>query len=252
VTSPPADRVAIVTGASGSIGGAIARELARDGVAVVVAYHNNGAGASSVAAQVTADGGRAVTVPVDVTQRSSVESLVDTCTSRYGRLDILVNNAGVMRRGKFLDVSDDDWDVTLGTNLKGYFLCGQAAARVMVTQRSGVIVNVSSTNDTIATEGCTAYAVAKGGVRLLTRQMAVELASYGIRVNSVAPGMVESSLNREKLKDPDFLANALALIPAARFATADEVATAVSFLASPRSSFITGATLRVDGGKTIV
>ncbi|MGH8891366.1 MAG: SDR family NAD(P)-dependent oxidoreductase [Acidothermaceae bacterium] len=249
---PSVERVAIVTGGSGSIGGAIVRDLARDGVAVVIGYHGNEAGALATADRIVADGGTAVAVAVDVTQRSSVQLLVDTCMSRYGRLDILVNNAGVMLRSDFLDTSESDWDMTLCTNLKGYFLCGQAAARLMVRQRSGVIVNVSSTNDTIATRGCTAYAVAKGGVRLLTRQMALELAPDGVRVNSVAPGIVESNFNREMLQDPQFVAESLALIPAARFATADDVAAAVVFLASDRATFINGATLRVDGGKTIV
>lgn len=252
MNSPSVERVAIVTGGSGSIGGAIVRQLARDGVAVVIGYHSEQASAVSTADRVAAEGGTAIAVAVDVTQRSSVQLLVDTCVSRYGRLDILVNNAGVMVRGDFLDTSESDWDMTIGTNLKGYFLCGQAAGRVMVRQRSGVIVNVSSTNDTVATRGCTAYAVAKGGVRMLTRQMALELAPDGVRVNSVAPGMVESRFNREMLQDPQFVAEARALIPAARFATADDVAAAVVFLASDGASFINGATLRVDGGKTIV
>lgn len=251
MASELAGRIAIVTGGSGVIGGGIVAALAANGATVIVGYHENASSATAIAADVTSAGGQAHPVAVDVTDPSSIGDLFATTLQRFGKLDILVNNAGVMRRRPFLATTEEDWDVTMDVNVKGYFLCGQAAARVMAGQRRGVIVNVASTNDSIPSPACTAYAVAKAGVRLLTRQMALELAPLGIRTNSVSPGMVQSDFNRVELSDPGFLEAALERIPAGRLGTAADVAAAVCFLVSDQASFVNGATLRVDGGRVI-
>lgn len=249
--TPLQGRTAIVTGATGGIGTAIALDFGRQGANVVLLYKSNKAHADDVLERLKQGPGQALALCADVRNSEELRLAFDEVVRCLHTVDILVNCAGIIRRGPFLTLSEEDWGETLATNLTGYFLAGQAAARIMAGQRKGAIVNVSSTNEFIASKGDTAYAVSKGGVRLLTRQMALELAEYGIRVNAVAPTMVETPLNRDALRNEEFRSAALRRIPLGRFGLAEEVAEAVSFLASDSASFVTGATLSVDGGKVI-
>lgn len=242
-------RVAIVTGASRGIGRAIATGLAAAGATVMVGYRTDPEAARQVAASVVARGGRAEAAQLDVTDGGRAASVVADAARRHGRLDVLVNNAGILPRKSFLDIELGEWEEVLRTNLTGAFVLSQLAARVMAGQGSGSIVTVSSTNERMASAGCTAYAASKGGIRMLTRQMALELGPLGIRANAVAPGMVETDLNVRQRADSSFRKDALDRIPIGRFATAADVAEAVCFLASDSAAAVNGVTLFVDGGR---
>jgi NAD(P)-dependent dehydrogenase (short-subunit alcohol dehydrogenase family) len=242
-------RVAILTGASRGIGQAIAAGLAAAGATVVVGFRTDPAAAKRVAATVVARGGTAEAVPLDVTDADQADRVVADVARRHGRIDVLVNNAGILPRASFLDVELEEWEAVLRTNLTGAFILSQLAGRVMAEQGSGSIVTVSSTNERVANAGCAAYAASKGGLRMLTRQMAVELGPLGIRANAVAPGMVETDLNVRQRTDSSFGKDALDRIPIGRFATADDVAEAVCFLASDKAAAVNGVTLFVDGGR---
>lgn len=246
-----AGKSAVVTGASRGIGAEIALELARQGANVAVVYQQSEAAARRTVDSMAGHGGVFFAVHGDVTSRSDAESVVNAAAAAFGQVDILVNCAGIMRRASFLTLSDTEWRELIDVNLTGYFIFGQVAARHMVGRGFGAIVNVSSTNEEIAVKGCTGYAVTKGGVRQLTRQMALELAEFGIRANAVAPGMVETDLNREQLGSSRFRLDALRRIPLGRFADKRDVAKSVAFLASDDARSITGVTLLVDGGRII-
>jgi NAD(P)-dependent dehydrogenase (short-subunit alcohol dehydrogenase family) len=242
-------RVAIVTGASRGIGRAVATGLAAAGAAVVVGFRADPAAARQVAASVVARGGTAEAVRLDVTDAGQAAGVVSDVVRRHGRLDVLVNNAGILPRKPFIDIELEEWEAVLRTNLTGAFILSQLAAKVMAGQGSGSIVNVSSTNEQIASAGCTAYAASKGGIRMLTRQMALELGPLGIRANAVAPGMVETDLNVRQRADGSFRKDALDRIPIGRFATVTEIAEAVCFLAGDSAAAVNGVTLFVDGGR---
>lgn len=248
---PLHEQVALVTGASGGLGGAIAVGLAKAGADVACHFQRDAAAANEVADQVRRTGQRAMTVGADVASSSEVAEMVALVVKDLGRLDILVNNAGVMDTAPFLDLDEDSWDTVIDINLKGYFLVGQAAARVMARAAYGRIVNVSSTRQEQAHEGNTAYAASKGGIWMLNRVMALELAEHGIRVNSVAPGTIETDLNRTYLSDPAFRNRRISSIPVGRLGVPEDVVAAVVLLASREADFITGASLMIDGGQTI-
>jgi len=169
-----------------------------------------------------------------------------------GPLDVLVNAAAILTPVPFLDLTDADWDRTLTINLKSYFLCGQVAARAMAARGSGgKIVNVSSNSQTMASPNTTPYSAAKGGVAMLTRNMALELAPYHINVNAICPGPTLTDMNRERFANPEFYAARVRTIPWGRLGEPEDIAAAVLFLASPASDFMTGAALLVDGGQTL-
>ncbi|MFA6111602.1 MAG: SDR family NAD(P)-dependent oxidoreductase, partial [Candidatus Latescibacterota bacterium] len=186
------NRVAIVTGGGRGIGRAIVLRFAAEGARVVIAQRDPESGAKTCE-EVRQQGGTALFVPTDVSQRSQVEHLVSETVSTFNRLDVLVNNAALMgESGPFLEVAQETWERVLATNLTSAFMCGQAAARVMAANGGGSIINVSSTNGQVPQPRCCAYAAAKGGMEILTRSMAVDLAPYGIRVNTIAPGPIQS------------------------------------------------------------
>jgi len=237
-------RVALVTGASRGIGREIALELARAGADVAVNYHDEPEAARAVAAEIEALGVRAVTVKADVGDASAVRRMVEDVTANLGSLDILVNNAGVQTWTPFLEVTEAEWDLVIRTNLKGCFLCTQTAARVMT--RGGVVVNIGSGSNKVPFPGLVAYTASKGGIEMLTKVAAVELAPLKIRVNCVAPGAVE--IERTRLEVADYAATWGAITPLGRVGQPEDIARTVRFLASDDGAFITGQTIWVDGG----
>jgi glucose 1-dehydrogenase len=241
------NRVAIVTGAGRGIGSAIARKLAAEGAAVVVNYSRSAAAAEEVSREIVASGGRAVAVRADVKDLAAHAILVSAALENFGRLDILVNNAGIEFREPFLDATPESWDLTLGVNLKGVYFLSQAAARAM-RESGGKILNISSIHDDAPIRNLSIYSITKGGMRMLTRSLALELAPYRINVNSLSPGAVLTDINREALADPDYRARVIAKIPWGRIGDPGDLVGAAVFLCSAESDYVTGATLYVDGG----
>jgi len=243
------DQVAIVTGAGKGIGVALAKGLAREGAAVVVNYSRSAAEAENVADDIIKAGGRASTVQADVSDLSQHDRLISAALNNFGRLDILINNAGIEYRESFLTTTEEQFDHTLGVNLKGVYFLSQKAAQVMVDAgKGGKIINISSCHDTAPLNMRSAYGVSKGGLKMLTRSLALELATHKINVNAVSPGAILTEMNRESLSKPDVRARLLARIPWDRLGEVEDCVGAVVFLASAESDYVTGATLYVDGG----
>ncbi len=246
------DKVAVVTGSSRSIGRAIALGYAQEGAKAVINYRSDHAAAESAVAEIEAMGAEAIAVQADTSSSSDVARLMATAVDRFGRIDILVNNAGILIRTPFLQIEEAEWDRILEVNLKGFFLCSQAAAHQMVRQRDGgVIINMSSAGDKLAGKNLTHYCVAKGGVRMLTRQLAFELAPHKIRTNAIAPGLIETDLNRSDLAEPEFRDYRLSMIPLGVIGVPEDIVGAAVFLASEESRMATGATIYLDAGQTI-
>jgi glucose 1-dehydrogenase len=244
-----ADRVAIVTGAGGGIGRAIARRFAAEGAAVVVA-DIVAEGATETGALIEESGGRARVVTMDVTRRDQVDALVEEAVDAFGRLDILVNNAAILGRTPLLDITDEVWERFMSVNLKGPFLCSQAAARWWVKQEAkGTIVNLASVESSIAFPEQVPYATTKGGILMMTRALALDLAGYGIRVNAVGPSTVDS--HGRYANNAEMRAEYEALHPLGRLGRPEDIANAVLFLASDEADWITGEILHVDGGYLI-
>lgn len=239
-------RVCVVTGASRGIGAAIALAFGRNGDIVVVNYLANEARAKDVVSAITGHGGTATAVQADVASTKDVERLFDEVDSRFGRLDVLVNNAGAAKPGLLMLMDEADWDDVIATNLKGVFICTKAATRQMISQRSGSIINISSMSGITGLAGQCHYSAAKGGVIAFTKAAAKELAPFGIRVNAVIPGAIET----EMLNDvpEDVRKRWLEMIPLKRLGRPDEVAGIVRFLASDEASYMTGEAITVSGG----
>lgn len=240
------EKVAVVTGASRGIGRAIALELARRGASVVVNYNRTADAAQEVVTTIEEEGGRALAVQADVGELDQAAELVKAAIDTFGAIDILVNNAGTTRDQLLMMMSEDDWDVVLRTNLKGVFNCCKAAARKMMRQRSGRIINISSVSGLVGQGGQTNYAASKAGVIGLTKSLAKELGPRNITVNAVAPGFVPTALTNDLPEE--MKAKAREATPLGRMGRPEEIAYAVAFLASDLAGFITGEVLTVDGG----
>ncbi len=240
------DKVAVVTGGSRGIGRAIALRLAAGGAKVVVNYRGNEAAANEVVAQIKAQGGEAIAVQADVSQVEEAEALIEAARKAFGRVDILVNNAGTTRDTLIMRMSEEDWDVVLDTNLKGAFNCIKAAARPMMRQRYGRIVNITSVSGLAGNPGQANYASAKAGLIGLTKTVAKELGSRNITCNAVAPGYVPTDLTASL--PPELVQQAVERSPLGRAGTPEDIAAAVAFLVSDEAGFITGQVLAVDGG----
>ena len=241
------DRVAIVTGAGQGMGRAVAMRLSAEG-ARVVANDVNEEAAARTAKGVQEAGGEAIAVAGDVTSSGDVANIVDAALNRYGRIDILVNNAGVLRPTKVIDIEEDEWDWVIAVNLKGTYLCSRAVLPAMRKGGWGRIVNFSSTaGKSTSTVGGAHYTAAKAGVLGFTRHLAREAAAYGVTVNAVCPGLIDTEMVRGTI--PDEKARAYAdSFPIQRMGEPSEVAELVAFLASDRAAYITGASLDINGG----
>ena len=238
------DRVALVTGASRGIGRAIARQLAAQGARVVAAAR--GDNARAVAEEIGGTGGRVEAIALDVTDQAAADAALAAVVERHGRLDILVNNAGIARDQLMLRLKREDWDAVLATNLTGAFALTQAALKPMIRQRRGRIVSISSVVGQSGNPGQANYAASKAGLIGFTKAVALEVASRGITVNVVAPGLVETDMTQaiaEKARE-----QWESRIPLRRLGTPDDIAAAVCFLASDEASYITGQVLAVNGG----
>ena len=242
-------QVAIVTGAANGIGAATARRLGQEGASVVCADLDLTA-AQQTAAAIEAAGGKAIAVAVDVTQRAQVETMLEAALAAYDHVDVLANIAGIAHDEPFLEITDEWWERTLAVNLNGVFYCSQIVARQMVSRGiEGRIVNMASTNGLVGEELLAHYNASKFGVVGLTMTMAIELAPYKIRVNSVCPGLIDTRLTRSAIENPEWVKGYLPKIPLKRFGKPEEVAAAVAYLASTDSGFITGHQLVIDGGQ---
>ena len=241
-------KVAIITGSSRGIGKAIALEFAREGCAVVI-NSRSFARANEVAQEIVKNGGGALGVEADVTQSSSVSTMVQRAVETFGKIDILVNNAGMSMTVRAIELKEEDWDKALASDLKAYFLCSQAAAKVMMNQGGGKIINITSMFGSTVVPGRLAYTVSKAGANMLTMALAMEWARYKIHVNAIAPGYVMTEMIMDLIKRGLLEEHKLiGRTPLKRLAKLEDISKAALFLASGDSDHITGEILRVDGG----
>jgi 3-oxoacyl-[acyl-carrier protein] reductase len=241
-----AGRVAIVTGGSRGIGLAIARSLAEDGASVVVSGRDSGRLDNAAKELESCGGGGVLAIAADAAKRADVDRLVEAARERFGRLDVVVNNAGITRDQLLVRMKDEDWDQVLDTNLRGVFLMTRAAAKAMMRQRSGRIINVSSTAGAMGNPGQINYSAAKAGVVGLTKAAARELAHWNVLVNAVAPGLIETDMTADI--PPAAREALMAQVPLKRIGTGREVAETVRFLAGDGAGYITGQVIHVNGG----
>ncbi len=240
-------KVAIVTGGSRGLGKVMAQALAEAGASVVVTARTLDS-AESAAREIP--GGKAIGVACDVTKADDVDALVARTLSEFGRVDILVNNAGINIRGPIETLKEDDWDAVIDTNLKGPWLCCRAVAPHFKKQGSGRVINLSSMLGEISIPDRTPYASSKGGLTLMTKTLALEWAKFGVTVNALCPGPFLTEINTALIKDPALNAAFVSKIPLGRWGDPQELGAVAVFLASDASSFMTGATLFIDGGYT--
>jgi glucose 1-dehydrogenase len=244
-----AGMVAIVTGAGTGIGQGIAKRLGAEGASVIVDYVGDASGAEETKAAIEQAGGEAEIVSADVTRSEDVRNLIDAAWKRFGSADILVNNAGIEHRSDFWDTTEEEYDRVMTVNLRGAFFLTQAFVRRLRDQkRPGRIVNISSVHEDMVFPGFSTYCCSKGGMRMLMRNLAMELGPLGITVNNVAPGAIKTPINKSLLDNKQQLQALLNNIPLGRMGTPEDVAGLVAFLVSDDAAYVTGSTFVVDGG----
>lgn len=250
------DKVALITGGSRGLGRAIALAFAREGARVAINFAANEKAAQetleeirTVGSQTEVKNDEPLLLKGDVADSAQVEAFFGELKKAWGRLDILVNNAGIIKDGFLMMMSEKDWDRVINTNLKGTYLCSRAALRLMINQKSGVIINMISPSALTGRAGQGNYSASKGGILSLTKTLAREVAQFGIRVNALSPGLIETELT-DQMK-PQIKEEFLRMIPLSRFGQPQEVAQAAVFLAGDASSYITGQVLSIDGGLVI-
>jgi glucose 1-dehydrogenase len=244
-----AGKTALVTGSSQGIGEAVAIRLAEEGADVVVNYHSHPEGANHVVDSIKKLGRRCVAIGADLAQVEEVRHLVQESVQQLGPLDVLVNNAGIEVNADFWKVTDTDYERVLAVNLKGVFFATQAFVQhLMDTGRPGKIINMSSVHEELPFPHFAAYCMSKGGMKMMTRTLAIELAPFGITINSIAPGAIETPINKKLLNDPAKLKGLIENIPLKRLGRPNDVAGTAAFLASGNADYITGTTIFVDGG----
>jgi NAD(P)-dependent dehydrogenase (short-subunit alcohol dehydrogenase family) len=247
---PALERGAVITGASSGIGAAIARRLARDGFDLVVCARDESR-LEGLCRSIGEAGGRALALSLELGSIASIEAAFARIDEAECRADVLVNNAGGTLRRAALDVTPEEWSQVIDANLRGTFFMTQAFGRRLVSRGcGGCVINIGSTHGLVGFAGRSVYGISKAGITQLSRLLAIEWAEHGIRVNTVAPGTVETPSRTQALAEPELRDAMIARIPARRFATPEEVAGAVSYLASQEASYITGSTLLLDGGLT--
>lgn len=242
-----AGRVAIVTGGSKGLGQAMARTLAELGADVVIASRNVSEG-EKVAGEIRELGRKSMALAVDAQSVWSINQMVELVKQEFGHIDILINNAGVGKNSPAFEVTEEEWDQVIDTNLKGVFFCSQAVAKVMKEQNYGKIINISSVAGKIGQLNIAPYCASKAGVINLTRALAKEWAPYNIHVNSIAPSYIKTSINEASLSNEGFLNHLLSLIPLKRIGEVDDLSGTVALLASDASNYMTGQTIYIDGG----
>ena len=243
------DKVAIVTGGDTGIGKAICVAMAREGAKVVIDYHGDVRPAQALVAEIAAFGGTACEIGADISKPSEVQELIDASVGRYGKLDVMVNNAGIEEQHPFVDMPLDVYEKIVAVNLTGTWVGCQLAARQMVKQgRGGRIINISSVHEEITMPTNAAYCVTKGGIRMLTRTIAVELAQHGITVNDVCPGAIDTPIDAPVKRDPEKMKTLLGEIPMRRMGRPEEIAQLCVYLASEDAAYVTGASIFIDGG----
>src|SRR3984885_1761819 len=244
-----AGKVAIVTGSGSGIGQSIAIRYASEGATVVVDYRNHPEQANDTKTKCEAAGGKAITVQADVSILADTERLIDQAYTQLGRADILVNNAGIEIKAPFWEVTEKDYDAVLNVNLKGAFFLTQAFVQRLISAKlPGRVINISSVHEDMVFPHFSTYCASKGGIRMLMRDLAVELGPYNITVNNIAPGAIVTPMNTKLSNDKALLDRLLQNIPLGRIGTVDDVAALAVFLASDEAAYVTGSTYVVDGG----
>jgi len=246
------NKVAIVTGSDSGIGRGIAIEFAKEGATVVVNYVHNKQKAEEVQQTIEKNHGKVIVIQADVSQVQQAQGLIQQTVEHFNRLDIMVNNAGMEIHNPFVEVTEEQFDRVLSVDLKGVFFCAQAAAREMIKRKiQGRIINISSVHEDLAMPKNAPYCCAKGGVRMLMRTIALELAPYNITVNNIAPGAIHTPIDADVEADPEKMAALLKEIPLHRMGQPDEVAKLAVYLASDAAAYVTGSTYVIDGGLMI-
>ncbi len=243
------DRIAVITGSSSGIGQAIAERFAQEGARVVVDYIGHVEGAQQTVDAIHKAGGQAVICQADVTKMEDLHKLIDTAYSSFGSCDVLVNNAGMEKKAEFWEVNEADYDKVLAVNLKGpFFLTQYFVQKLMASNRPGRVINISSVHEDMVFPGFASYCASKGGLRMLTRDLAVELGPKNITVNNIAPGAIATPINKNLLGNKQELDALLKNIPLGRMGSPADVGSLAVFLASEEAAYITGSTYVVDGG----